>query len=278
MTDGFLKSHYYFVDEAGTPVIWGRRKRDVVIGKSESQFFIMGLAEIRDVTTVSNAVDLLRYQVCKDPGLTDIPSLQPKKRKTAKQFHAKDDHPKVREKVFDLLCQPYHDIRFYAVVRDKRMVLDTIRRTESIDHSYRYHPNSLYDAMVRRLFSGRLHFDHSRYSVYFAQRDKSDRQFALLKALEGAQRDYEAHAGVDPTEASIRFISGYPADYQGLQVVDYCNWALQRFYERGENRYWKRLWDAGKVRCVIALDDRTRSGEGEIYTKNNPLTGELRWP
>lgn len=234
------KSHYYFVDEAGTPVIWGRRKQDVLIGKTESKFFIMGLADIRDVTTVSNGIDHLREVILKNPKFAAIPSVQPARMKTARQFHAKDDHPEVRDRVFTLLCQQYHDIRFYAVVRNKQTVLDVIRRAESVDATYRYHPNNLYDTLVRRLFSGRLHYDHGRYSVYFAQRAKSDRQSALMDALQNAQRDYEAYAGVDEKDPPIRFVSGYPHQYQGLQVVDYFCWVLQRLFERSDNHDWKR--------------------------------------
>lgn len=76
----YTKSHYYFVDEAGTPVIWGRRKKDIVLGTSESKCFIMGLADIRDVTTVSNGIDFLREQILKDPKFAGIQSLRPEKK------------------------------------------------------------------------------------------------------------------------------------------------------------------------------------------------------
>lgn len=273
----FVKSHYYFVDEAGTPEIWGKRKKDIRIGNGGSTYFMMGLADIREVSVLSNAIDNLRRCLLNDPKFSDIYSLTRNKNKTAKQFHAKDDHPRIRERVFALLCRNEYDIRFYAVVRHKQSVLETIERMESIDASYRYKPNHLYDAMIRRLFSGRLHYDRSRYSIYFAQRGKSARQRALMGALQNAQKDYEAHAGLEPNDPTIRFISGLPRDYQGLQIVDYFCWALQRLYERGENQYWKRLWDAGKVRCVVDLDDVTvRWPQGQIYSQSNPLTGEIR--
>lgn len=277
MMTELLKSHYYFVDEAGQPEIWGRRQKDVLIGKGSSRFFIMGLADIREVSVLSNALDNIRTCLLNSPDISKIPSMAPAKRKTARQFHAKDDHPIVRERVFRLLCRREYDIRFYAVVRHKQAVLELIRRMESVDSSYRYQPNHLYDAMVRRLLSGRLHFNNSRYTVYFAQRSKSPRQNALRAALEKAQRDYEQLAGLPASNAAIRFISGYPCQYQGLQVVDYFCWALQRLFERRENHYWKSLWDAGKVRCVVDLDDVTEQWpKGQIYSQSNPLTGELR--
>jgi len=271
----FLKSHYYFVDEAGNPAIWGRRRRDLRIGGSDSQYFMMGLADIRGVRAESDSLNALRVELLADPALAGITSLQPARKKTALQFHAKDDHPRVRERVFDFICRPDLDLRFYAVVRDKRAVLESVERMRSIDASYRYGRNSLYDGLVRRLFSGRLHFVDSRYTVYFAQREKSDRQKALLDALHAAQRDYERYAGIMRPEPRIRFISGYPARYEGLQLVDYCTWSLQRLFEQRDNTYWKRIWDAGKVKCVVDMDATDRYEGGEIYTADNPLTGEL---
>jgi len=266
----FLKAYHYFVDEAGTPEIWGRRRKNILIGEKTSKYFMIGLADIREVSVAANALDNLRAIFLNDPEFAHIKSLHPGKKKTARQFHAKDDHPKIRERVFSLLCRQEYDIRFYAVVRNKQAVLDTIKRMKSIDSSYYHKSNYLYDALVQRLFSGRLHFDNSRYKVYFAQRGKTPRQKALTNALHKAQRDYEEFASMPEKKPKIQFVSGFPHEYEGLQMVDYFCWALQRLYERDDNHYWKRLWQAGKIRCVVDMD------ENEIYSKDNPLLGELR--
>jgi len=56
----------------------------------------------------------------------------------------------------------------------------------------------------------------------------------------------------------------------GLQAVDYFLWALQRFYELGEERYVRYLWDA--FRLVHDIDDTRQAGYGEYYTQKKPLT------
>ena len=48
---------------------------------------------------------------------------------------------------------------------------------------YRYHPNELYDYMVRRLFKNLLHKDDG-YEIYFSKRGKEDRTAALKQALD----------------------------------------------------------------------------------------------
>ncbi len=82
--------------------------------------------------------------------------MQPHEGKTALKFHAKDDLPEVRREVFRLL-QKQTALRFFAVVTDKMRVVDYVRQRNLRDTSYHYHPNEIYDYLVRRLFRDRLH-------------------------------------------------------------------------------------------------------------------------
>jgi len=47
-------------------------------------------------------------------------------------------------------------------------------------------------------------------------------------------------------------------------------WALQRFYERKEDRYLDYLWD--KISLVHDLDDMRSPKNGVYYTKKKPPT------
>ncbi|MBN2548789.1 MAG: hypothetical protein JXB15_06515 [Anaerolineales bacterium] len=55
-----------------------------------------------------------------------------------------------------------------------------------------------------------------------------------------------------------------------MQAVDYFLWALQRFYERREDRYVELLWTA--FRLVYDLDDTRKTPYGVYYTQKKPLT------
>ena len=59
-----------------------------------------------------------------------------------------------------------------------------------------------------------------------------------------------------------------------MQVVDYFLWALQRFYERGEDRYLNFVWP--KTVVVHDMDDNREAAHGVFYTKSRPLTLEER--
>lgn len=55
--------------------------------------------------------------------------------------------------------------------------------------------------------------------------------------------------------------------------MDYLLWALQRLYERGEDRYVELMWPA--FRLVHDIDDTRETKYGEYYTEKNPLTLEV---
>jgi hypothetical protein len=50
-----------------------------------------------------------------------------------------------------------------------------------------------------------------------------------------------------------------------LQAVDYCLWALQRFYARGEEEYLRMLWPS--VSMIHEMDSKTGKKRGETYAK-----------
>jgi hypothetical protein len=67
-----------------------------------------------------------------------------------------------------------------------------------------------------------------------------------------------------------------PNEQVGLQAVDYFTWALQRLYERGEDRYVTYLWQAFRV--VQDIDDTRKAGYGVYYTQKKPLNAAaLEW-
>lgn len=256
---------YYFVDEAGDGVLFDRKGRAIIGKEGCSRYFILGLLDIADPHKLINSLSELRKVLLEDQYFSGVPSMQPKARKTALSFHAKDDLPEVRREVFSLLLK--QDLRFFAVVRDKNKVLDYVRQRNMTDIQYRYHPNELYDYLVRNLFKDRLHKD-DEYHICFARRGKSDRTEALAKALEAARKKFTEKWGIESTAPMI-VKPRSAAEDAGLQAADYFLWALQRFYEKKEERFLKLLWPAFRL---VHDDDNRKNKYGEYYTQKKPLT------
>jgi hypothetical protein len=66
----------------------------------------------------------------------------------------------------------------------------------------------------------------------------------------------------------VVIVASTPPESAGLQAVDYLLWALQRHYERGEERYIELIWDK-----VVEIEDMDRvegGRKGIVYTKKRP--------
>jgi 2,4-dienoyl-CoA reductase-like NADH-dependent reductase (Old Yellow Enzyme family) len=261
-------ARHYFVDEAGDPTLFNR-KGELIFGRDGcSRYFILGCLEVADPGSLGLALEALQKDLLADPFLQRIPSMLPASRKTALAFHAKDDVPEVRHQVFHLLMQ--HDVRFYAVVRDKRALAEVVIERNRQDAAYRYNENDVYDGLIARPFRDRLHKANA-HAVTFARRGQSDRTAALRQALLRARRNFEmrwgiAHDGPLSVEATIM------ANAPPLQAADYFLWSLQRFFERGEDRYLTAVWT--KIGLVVDMDDRRRAAYGEYYNRRKPLTAD----
>jgi hypothetical protein len=256
----------YFVDEAGDATLFDRKGRVLVGTQGCSRYFILGLAEVAAPDALGRALAELRRSLLADSYFSGVPSMRPERGKTAAAFHATDDIPEVRERVYRLLLQ--HDIRFFAVVRDKQSVLKYVRQRNERDRVYRYHPNELYEHMVRRLFRDRLHSEEA-YDICFARRGKSDRTEALMSALEAARHRFAARFGI-VRDVRIAVRPCWSREEPCLQAVDYLLWAVQRLFEKREERFLGFVWPL--VRLVHDVDDTREAEYGIYYAHGRPLT------
>ncbi len=263
---------HYFVDEAGDPTIFDGKGRVLVGTEGCSKYFILGKLDIVDPLSLALELEALRTKLLAEPYFKRVPSMQPEKRKTADAFHAKDDIPEVRREVFNLLLRM--DLCFYAVVRDKKEVLSYIGQQRERDEAYRYKEDDLYDALVSELFR-KFRFSADVMKICFSKRGKRSRTEALRTALQVANREFEKSYGFS-NSAIVEIEANIPPKIVGLQAVDYYLWALQRFYERGEDRFLELIWP--HVREVHDLDLVAEGKRGVLFSQRNPLTLDVRFP
>ena len=266
-------SRHYFVDEGGDGTLFSRTGKVLVGTEGCSRFFILGLLDVPDPMALNDRFDELRARLMSDSYFKNVPSMQPANRKTAFAFHAKDDLPEVRRDVFQILRNT-EGLRFFAVVADKLSVLEYVRQRNKREPTYRYHPNELYDYLTECLFKERLS-QHNRYRIIFSKRGKPDRLDALRMLVEAASESLAQQQNIRDDPFTGVF-TATPKEHAGLQAVDYFVWALQRLYERSEERYLVYLWDA--FRLVHDMDDMRETSRGVYYTQEKPLTAAaLMW-
>ncbi len=104
---------------------------------------------------------------------------------------------------------------------------------------------------------------------------------AVMQALMGSIRHaagWDENAPYDPAaKTTITTVyADHPHESAGLQIADYYLWAVQRLFERGEDRFFNLI--ASDYRLIMDLDDQRNQPTGEQYNKNHPLRLEKLKP
>jgi hypothetical protein len=254
----------YFVDEAGDLSLFDRKGRVIVGNEGVSNYFMVGLAQIDNPAEVARRLDILRTELQADPYFKGVPSMQPEARRTALAFHAKNDLPEVRREVFRLL--PQFGCKVQVAIRQKSVLASEAQSLHRY-HRKKLRADDIYDDLVSRIFRNVLHKADENHIV-FARRGSSDRIAALDAAIIHAkQRFADRWGGQHDKPTLIR--AAYPHEVACLQVVDYYLWALQRLYERREDRYFAVIADG--FRLIMDIDNKKNRRYGEWFTDRNPL-------
>lgn len=86
--------------------------------------------------------------------------------------------------------------------------------------------------------------------------------------MEQAETAFEKDFGFR-RKTKHKITSSTPPQSAGLQAVDYYLWALQRFYERKEERYIELIWN--QVTEIHDLGYIAKGKKGTYFTKQKPL-------
>lgn len=267
MSESPATTRHFFVDEAGDLSLFDKKGRVIVGDEGVSNYFMVGVAELPNPERAAGLLNSLRVKLVADPYFKGVPSMSVEEGKTALFFHAKDDVAEVRREVFQLL--PTLGASVHVAVRRKNHLVHEARFAHKLTGK-RLEDSVIYDDLIKRLFKNLLH-KADENQIVFARRGKTDRFKALEAAIGRAKKNFENRwkKGIDrPTHIH----SATPSQVAGLQVIDYYLWALQRMFERGEDRYFLLL--AKNFRFIMDLDDTRNKDYGEWYSDSNPLSLE----
>lgn len=264
MSEEDKKIKHLFIDEAGDLTLFNKRGKIIVGNEGVSNLFMIGLIDLPNPPAAHEKLDDLRRELLADAYFRKVPSFQPERKKTAICFHAKDDLPEVRREVFRLL--PTFKAKVSIVIRRKNVLAEEARKLFEAERK-KITPNLIYDKLVSRVLRDQLHqADENR--IVFARRGKSFRHNAFEDSIIQAKRGFAERWGESHDKPCL-IDSGYPSEFGGLQIVDYYLWAVQRLFERGEDRFFYSV--ASDYEVILDLDDTQNREKGEVYSENNPL-------
>jgi hypothetical protein len=162
-------------------------------------------------------------------------------------FHASEDTPIVRDKVFEIIRNNLTGIRVDSLVVEKRKTGPTLRTEE------RFYPEML-GYLLRYLLNG---YNLSLYSevIVFTDRIPVHKK---RKAVEKAVKTTLANKL--PKGTQYRVFHHESKSNFDLQIADYCNWAIYRKWDREDKLSYKM------IRSVIRSEfDMFKTGTTYYY-------------
>ncbi|WP_306046324.1 DUF3800 domain-containing protein [Nioella sp. MMSF_3534] len=193
-----MAKKYLFADEAGCFTF----KR----GPNISDYFIICTVTLSDLSVAADLVKLRRKMVWGKEPVSDY-------------FHATTDKQEVRDQVFDVIMG--HDVRIQATICEKAKAQPKITTSKSRFYKYPWFYQFKH-AIAPHLSSG------DDLLVTAASIGTKKERMTFCKELDDVMsQTVRANWAVDfrPSQCD-------PC----LQVADYCAWAIQRKWERGDTR------------------------------------------
>lgn len=163
---------------------------------------------------------------------------------TRRFFHCVADPWPARREVFELLAS--HEFRVDATILEKSKARPDIRETEVRFFHYAWFFHFKY--IAKRVRRG-----DEKLLITAASINQNDQKAAFKQAI------HDTAQQCMPAEAwRVAFLNS--AEDPCLWVADYCAWALQRKWERGDDKAFKYIEDK-----VFSQFDLFRTGRTEYY-------------
>ena len=250
-----------FLDEAGDPTFF-KKGRILAIGEPGiSLAFSLGMVKFQGcLSEVRSKILELEESILRDDYLNGIPSVAKKIVQGGFFFHATDDPPEVRERMFRAI-HPL-DCSLEMVVARKIPAL--------FSRKHHNQESEFYADLLSHLIKNKLKMGH-RLVLNIASRGASTRNTNLSFALEKAVERFDKRWSEQEIRSTVVFNVQTPRTEPLLCVADYLCWAVQRVFERGEMRHYEFIRE--KISLVVDLYDSEKyQGGKNYYTRENPLT------
>lgn len=218
-----MRRRYVFADEAGN--------FDFSRHPSASRYFILCSITTDDCDIGTDLLDLRRDMAWRRSSIDGA-------------LHASTDTQAVRDEVFDLIRKA--DFRVDATILEKAKAEPQTRC--SVERFYKYAWFYHFKYVAPRIVGAKDELFLSAASV-----GTKARGGAFVKAIEDVAQQ------VSPA-LDYRVVFWPAATDPCLQVADYCTWAIQRKWERGDDRSYNLI--ANKVESAF---DLWASGSKEYY-------------
>lgn len=214
-----------FIDESGDPFFYGNQKKLLVGTNGFQPYLILGMIETCNRKELRKAVMEFRNNVQADDLYNSIPSINAEK---GWYVHARNDHPEIRAKFFELL-RNLDGYKAHVVIAKKDLNIFNEKHNNNATEFY-------FDAL-HHLLNGKLINSECQYMLYLSQRGNNSLhrfQSAVEKSLVSGEITLDV-----PVKYNLEIVAGQ--EMPELSIIDYLMWVVQRKLLTGESRYFNAM-------------------------------------
>ena len=143
-------------------------------------------------------------------------------------FHCADDNRYIRDRLFGILYDCRQSLRIDSLIVEKA------KTGPALQADQHFYPKML-GYLLRHVFE-----QLNGYSEIIVITDTIPHQKKRKAVEKGVKQALKAML---PAGAKYRVLHQASRSHYGLQVADYCNWAIYRKWGSGETRYYDRISD-----------------------------------
>ncbi len=191
---------YVFLDDGG----------DLTFASQGTRFFALGAVSKERPFTIEPRLLNLKYDLIESGSNIEY-------------FHASEDRQGVRDRVFDNIMSNPSQLRVDSVVADKR------RTDPALQIPERFYPRALGE-LLQHILNGRHVSDYDEIIVITDTLPVKSKRRAFEKGIKLTL------ARMLPSNVKYRILHHASKSCMGLQIADYCTWAVFRKWERGDSR------------------------------------------
>lgn len=207
---------YVFLDESGNLDFSDRGTR----------YFVLASVSMKRPFQVNDALDGYKYD-CIEYGLEH------------EGFHCANDNAHVRSKVFDIIGDRLEGVEINSLVVEKSRTASDAR------DEARFYPEML-GTLLRTVLETPIHAAAKEIVVITDTLPLKRRRHAIRWAVKPTL------ARMLPSSPRYRVLHHDSRSHYGLQVADYCCWAIFRRHERGDRSYYDHIRPAVRSEWTIA--------------------------
>ncbi|MDE0511455.1 MAG: DUF3800 domain-containing protein [Gammaproteobacteria bacterium] len=217
---------YIFLDESG----------NFDFSQNGSRYFVLTGVSLRRPFPILQALDAYKHDLL-EAG------------RNIEYFHCAHDRKDVRSQVFDVITAYIDHLRLDCLVTEKSTVETKLRRDA------RFYPRML-GYLLKKILHAELVYGTQEFIVITDSIPLHNKRHTIAKVVKSTLTD------MLPRTMKYRIMHHSSRSHYGLQVADYCCWAIFRKWERNDDAYYSRVRQAfGSENWILRRTTRHASGK-----------------